>query len=108
VKGRGRKERKVVNNFNWKNAPDFTSPLKETYHNPTPPRRRSILLLELGFYWCPLSIGESLLDPGFFFCSGLLLASHATQRNNPLGLIAPDGGVYSNYMNFAKVGEVAI
>jgi hypothetical protein len=39
----------------------------------------------------------ALLDPGFF-CSGLLLATHATQRNNLLGLIAPDGGVYSNYI----------
>jgi hypothetical protein len=41
-----------------------------------------------------------------FVCSGLLLSSHATQRNDPLGLIAPDGGVYSNYiyMNFATPG----
>jgi hypothetical protein len=38
-----------------------------------------------------------------FVCSGLLLSSHATQRNNPLGLIAPDGGVYSNDTDFAAL-----
>jgi hypothetical protein len=40
------------------------------------------------------------------FCSCLALTSYATQRNNPLSRIGHDGGVYSNYMNFAKVAKV--